>query len=86
METTNSSQPKDGNDGKDDKYCGGKKYENAVAEVDPKLVIAWRAEQREITTKVLEQDDSGFDIKNISHVAGMDISMSQHEAKTACAS
>jgi hypothetical protein len=86
METANNSQAKDVIGGKASEYCGGKKYENAVAEVDPKLVEAWRAEQREITLKVLEQDDSGFDIQNISHVAGMDISMSQHEAKTACAS
>ena len=66
--------------------CGGAKYNAAVKSVDPKLIELWRNEQISITKNIIEKNDTNFSIKNIKHIAGLDISMSQKEEKKACAS
>jgi deoxyinosine 3'endonuclease (endonuclease V) len=66
------------------------KYDDLISKVDPLLLDSWKKEQDYLKSKVVENDDLGYEFENeyltkFERIAGMDISASKNNPNLAVA-
>jgi len=64
------------------------KYDDLISKVDPLLLDSWKKEQDYLKTKIVENDDLGFEfdtefVTKFERIAGMDISASKNNPNLA---